>query len=351
MNKRPIKTALCAFGMSGRVFHGPLLEAHDGFELVAVWQRSSSDAQDLYPKIRIVRTYEEILADPSIELVVVNTPEYTHAPLAEQALQAGKHVVVEKAFTVTVAEADRLIALAREKRLVLSVFQNRRWDSDFLTIQHLLQQKTIGRIVEYEANYNRYRRDVKDSWKEQKLPGTGILYNLGSHLIDQALVLFGSPTTVWADLRMQRTAAQVPDHFQLVLGYPDLKVNLRAGYLIHMPPPKYIVFGEMGTIAKAGVDPQEEALAAGQKPGTPGWGEEDPKNCASVSLDDASEQIYRVNTLPGNYLTFYTQLHQAVREGSSNYLKGEDGRRVIQIIEAAQQSWKEERVIHLSALA
>ena len=334
----PIRTALCSFGMSGRVFHAPLLTAHPGFELVSVWQRSKSDARDHYHDIRIERTLEAILADESIELVVVNTPEYTHAELAEKALRAGKHVVVEKAFTVTTAEADRLMEVARETGKVLSVFQNRRWDSDFLTIRKALEENRIGRLVQYTARYDRYRTDIRDSWKEEDLPGTGILYNLGSHLIDQALVLFGMPEWVWADLRVQRTGGKVPDHFQLVMSYPELKVVLEAGYLVCGDRPKYELLGESGSLMKWGQDPQEAALAAGQLPGGAGWGREAGGLTRLMLPEQEGMKEEAIEPEAGNYLAYYSGVQQVIREGGAAYISGEAGRNVVRVIAAAVQS-------------
>ncbi|MEZ4849586.1 MAG: Gfo/Idh/MocA family oxidoreductase [Bacteroidia bacterium] len=210
----PIQTALCAYGMSGKVFHAPFLHDHPGFHIKKVLQRTRSDVLERYPYVEIARTMDEILNDPEIELVVVNTPEPTHYDLASAVLEAGKHVIVEKAFTVTSAEAEDLIQLADEKNLLLSVYQNRRWDGDFLTTRKIVEEGLLGRLVEFESNYQRYRNFIQpETWKEEDTPGTGILYNLGSHLIDQVLFLFDWPEQVFADLRIQRTGGRVHDYF------------------------------------------------------------------------------------------------------------------------------------------
>lgn len=338
----PIRTALCSFGMSGRVFHGPLLTAHPDFELLSVWQRSTSDAAEYYPGIQIKRSLEELLDHDEIDLVVVNTPEFTHYEFARNALEAGKHVVVEKAFTTTVEEADELIRLAKSKDLLLSVFQNRRWDSDFLSVKKVIESGELGRIVEYEARYDRYRTEIKDSWKEKELPGTGILYNLGSHLIDQALELFGLPQWIWADLRAQRADGKVPDHFQLVLGYPDKKVNLGASYLVLAPQPKYRIFGESGSYIKYGEDPQEAALASGMLPGGPAWGQEDFAYKGELTtLYEGKPQSNTLESEAGNYLAYYDQISAAIAGVGEEYVWAEQVREVIRMIELAYSSAEE----------
>lgn len=331
-----IIAALCSFGMSGRVFHGPLLTAHPGFQLKGAWQRSKRDFSEAYPDGRIYKTYEELLADTEIELVVVNTPEYTHFDYAQKALRAGKHVVSEKAFTVTVAEAEALIRIADEENKVLAVFQNRRWDNDFLTVKKVIEEGVLGRLVSYEARYDRYRTFLRDSWKEKDQPGTGILYNLGSHLIDQTLSLFGRPTWVWADLRVQRTNGMIPDHFELIMDYGEMKARLTAGYLVAAPPYKYQIFGETGTFQKHGSDPQEEHLAAGRIPGGEGWGTE-ASGLEGILTTASGNQLSSVPfpSVRGNYLNFYEEVYQAIRLGNPDFVNGNAGKEVIQIIEAA----------------
>jgi len=335
----PITTALLGYGLSGRVFHAPMLAVHPGFELQKVWQRTRSDARDRYPEVQVVRTLAEVLEDPTIELVVVNTPEPTHFELAQAALQAGKHVVVEKAFTPTVAEAEALIALAEQQHRELSVYHNRRWDSDFLTVQQVVQQGLLGEVLEYEAHYDRYRPQRKDSWKEVEQPGTGILYNLGSHLIDQALALWGWPEAVFADLRRQREGVTVPDQFDLLLRYPDRKALLRASYLARIAEPRYRLRGRRGSFVKYGLDPQEAALAAGWQPGGPDWGREDKAYWGQLSTTWQGLDLEgRIASQPGHYLAYYEGLHAAIRHGQALPVTAQQARDVIAIIEAALQS-------------
>ncbi|HRG79555.1 MAG TPA: Gfo/Idh/MocA family oxidoreductase, partial [Cyclobacteriaceae bacterium] len=217
---KPIKTAILSYGMSGEVFHAPLIHAHPGFELTTVVQRSKNTAKDHYPTCNVVRSVDEAIADPAIELIIVNTPNELHFPQTVQALQAGKHVVVEKPFTVTIKEADDLITLAKKLNKTLTVFQSRRWDGDFLTLKKVIDNKWVGRIVEFEAHYDRFRNYIEpNSWKEEAGAGKGILYNLGSHMLDQVLVLFGMPNEVDARIGTQRTGGRVDDFYDIRLTY------------------------------------------------------------------------------------------------------------------------------------
>jgi scyllo-inositol 2-dehydrogenase (NADP+) len=335
----PIKTALCSFGMSGKVFHAPLLHAHPGFALTSVWQRSKNDVLDFYPEVKVVRQLHELLADPEIELVVVNTPEASHFEFAKAALEAGKHVVVEKAFTTTVAEANQLIALAKEKGVLLSVYQNRRWDSDFLTVQKILSEGKLGRLVSFEVHYDRYRTYIQDSWKEVPAPGTSLLYNLGSHLIDQILVLFGMPEKVFGEETVQRTGGKIDDYFYLRMYYPGMVAVATSSYLVREPGPRYQLLGEEGTFYKWGLDPQEEALKAGQIPGSENWGQEAEADWGLLHAGEGKSFFRgRVPSEPGNYLAYYENIHAAIREGAELAVTAEQARDVIRIIEALHKS-------------
>lgn len=343
----PIQTGLCAFGMSGQVFHGPLLQAHPDFILSAVCKRSAGSAP--YPGVNIYASVQELFEDPNIELVIVNTPEETHFDFAKSALEAGKHVVVEKAFTVSSTEAEKLIELSQQFGKILTVFHNRRWDSDFLSVQSIINQGLLGRLVEYEAHYDRYRNYIQEgTWKELPGPGHSIVYNLGSHLIDQALCLFDKPTWVWADIRTLRTGGLVEDYFEIVLGHPSVKISLKAGYLVRIPGPKYTLHGINGSFVKSGMDPQEQALKEGKIPGSLGWGLETEKDWGSIHADiQGIELVGRIPSLPGNYLEFYTELFQAIRYGKMPPILPETALLTIRIIEAAYASVREGRKIML----
>lgn len=335
-----IKTALLSYGMSGRVFHGPLLKVHPGFELVKIWERTKSESAALFDKKLIVRSFEEILNDKDINLVIVNTPDTTHFDLAKKALLAGKHVVVEKPFVTQVAQGEELISLANQQGLLLTVFQNRRWDGDFLTVRRVVEQNMLGRLVEYEAHFDRYRNFVQHGvWKETAAGGSGTVRNLGSHLIDQALSLFGKPQSVFADIRVMRTGGEVDDFFDIDLIYEKVKVKLRGSYLVREPGPRYILHGTKGSFLKWGTDPQEEMLKAGYLPDEPNWGMEEEKYWGTLNTSvNGLHWRGSLETLPGNYSTFYSNLLQAVSTGADLAVKPEESLLGIKIIEAAFES-------------
>lgn len=337
-----IRTGIASYGMSGRVFHAPLLHVHPGFEIRYILERNSNHSVVRYPYVRIVRTYEEMLADRDIDLIIVNTPDHLHADMAGMALEAGKHVVVEKPFTLTVGEADKLIRKASDMQLMLSVFHNRRWDGDFLTVQKIIEGNALGRLVEFEAHFDRFRNYIQaDTWKESAASGTGTLFNLGSHLIDQALVLFGMPGSVTADIQKQRTGSEVDDAFTLWLHYNGLRVTLKAGYLIRQAGPKYMLYGTDGSFIKPGTDPQEDQLKAGILPGGPDWGRDPDDNRGILNTDVKGVPfVGRIETVPGNYLAYYDSIHRAITNGQKPAVTGEQARDVIRIIEAAFRSQK-----------
>ncbi len=346
--KNRIKVGLAAYGMSGRVFHAPLLCAHHGFLLSKVLERKHFYAKEKYPDVAVVTQFNELLNDQHIELIVVNTPEHTHFDMAKAALEANKHVVVEKAFTVTSAQAAELIALSEQQGKMLSVFQNSRWHGDFLTLQKIINSRLLGELVAFEAHYDRFRNSIQPgAWKEEALPGTGVLYNLGSHMIDQVLVLFGKPQAVAADIRTQRTGGNVDDNFELILFYEKLKATLKSSYLVREPGPRYALYGSEGSFMKYGGDPQEAMLKAGQIP-FKDWGIE-----SEVFWGKLNTQINRlhfvgsVETLPGSYPGYYDNIYEVIRNGAALIVKPEQALQTIAIIEAAYQSALEKRTIDL----
>ena len=270
-----IKTAILSFGMSGRVFHAPFIALNPGFELAGIWERTKSESLEFYPDIKIYRSLDEILNDESIELVIVNTPTNTHYEYSKKVLLAGKHAVVEKAFTTSIAEAIELEELARSVNKKISVYQNRRWDSDFKTVRKIIEEGWLGNIVEAEIHYDRYRVALSAKLhKEIPGPGAGVLNDLGPHLVDQAICLFGMPLAVYADIRITRPNSLVDDYFELLLNYSDKVVRLKASCLVREPFPSYIIHGLKGSFHKSRTDVQETALLANQKPNLPNWGVE-----------------------------------------------------------------------------
>lgn len=344
-----IRVGLASYGMSGMVFHAPFIAQNPGFELTHILERSSEKSRQQFPNMKIVRSFEALLEDASTDLIVVNTPNALHYEMTRQALLAGKHVVVEKPFTVTSEEAEALIQLAKERQLVLTVFQNRRWDGDFLTVQKVVGQKLLGRLVEYEAHYDRYVTDIRsESWKETEQPGSGILYNLGSHMIDQTLVLFGMPKAVTADIGARRKGSDVDDYYNIVFHYPDLKVNLKSSYLVREPGPRYILHGTTGSFVKYGIDPQEEELKAGRFPEGDDWGKEPSKDWGKLNAQiEGLNYVGKVETLPGNYSMFYQNLYDAIRHDKPLAVKPEEAADVIRLIELAIKSSQAGRTVEV----
>ena len=342
-----IDAGLVGYGKAGEIFHAPLITATPGLGLKSVVERHAQRSRQRYPQATIVRSIDELLDDSNIELVVIATPNISHYELAHKALAAGRHVVVDKPFTITSAEADSLIALAQEKNLILTVFHNRRLDGDFHTVQSLLRQGLLGRLVHYESAFDRFRNYLKeDAWREQPLPGAGLLYDLGAHLIDQAVQLFGLPSSVTADVRRQREGAEADDAFDVWLGYDEVKVRLQASILAREPRPRFRLFGDQGSFVKFGLDPQEAMLQQGALPGDPQWGMEPPEQWGTLNTNVGDLHIEgRIETLPGRYEDYYQNVYEAITSGAPLLVSPIEARNVIRIIELAQQSDEEQRTI------
>lgn len=352
--KDSVNIGLIGFGMAGRIFHAPFIEAVEGLNLKAVQTSSETNiefARREFPNVEIVGETDRILADEEIDLIFVGTPTHTHFELAKQVLEAGKHAVVEKPFTVSSAEAFELARLAESKNLILSVHQNRRWDSDFLTVRKIVEKQMLGRLVEAEFHYDRYRPGFRgNTWKEENLPGTGVLYDLGSHLIDQAQTLFGLPEAVFADVRTQRTGGEIPDNFEAILHYSDLKVTLKSGMLVRESLPHYILLGEKGSFIKYGMDVQEEDLNAGKTPlNTKDWGVEPENLWGKLNTEfDGVHIIGNVESETGDYRKFFENIRDAVLKNESLIVTAEQGANTIKIIETAIKSNREKRTIEFS---
>jgi scyllo-inositol 2-dehydrogenase (NADP+) len=345
----PLNVGLVGFGMAGQVFHGPLIHSNPNLRLTHIVERSGSKAQSAYPQAKVVREIGELLAEASVELVVVATPNVSHYEIASQALQAGQHVVVDKPFTITAEDADTLIALSRKEGLVLSVFQNRRWDGDFLTVKEILSKGLLGRLVEYESRFDRYRPVVNAKrWREQAGAGSGVLYDLGAHLIDQAVVLFGGPRGLYADVRREREGAAAVDNFEVQLEYENLKVKLCARSLVCEPSPRFVLYGTSGSYVKYGLDPQEEALKRGGTPAQPNWGAEAEEAWGTWTRCEETPRRNRYPTLAGCYQAYYDNVFGAIRGREELAVKPEQAREVIRLIELAMQSSREQRTISLS---
>jgi len=346
---QPIQTAICSFGMSGRVFHAPFINAHPGFNFYGVLERTKNLAQEKYSNVKVFRSLEEMLADDNIELVVINTPNKTHYDFTKLALLAGKHVICEKPFTVSVAEAKELIDLADSQQKKLSVFQNRRYDSDFRTIQTVVAKHSLGNIIEAEFHFDRFKEELSPKLhKETPGQGTGALYDLGAHLIDQALQLFGMPKAVFADIVAMRPISQVDDYFEVLCYYDACRVRIKGSYQVREALPGYVLHGSKGSFIKPKTDVQEAQLQAGKSPSDEDYGiePESEKGLLHTVVDGAIIREY-LPSLRGNYLDFYEGMYQAIRNNTPLPVTAQDGKKVIQIIEAAFKSNKEKRVIEL----
>ena len=345
---KKIKTALLSYGMSGKVFHAPFLNFHTGFELVGAWERSKKLIQMDYPDVKSYATLEELLED-DIDLVIVNTPVETHFEYAKQVLLAGKHAVVEKAFTTTVAEAQELVDLAKEKGLKLSVFQNRRWDSDFKTVQQVILSQNLGELVEAEFHFDRYNPILSPKeHKETDNSGAGILKDLGPHLIDQALYLFGFPHSVFADIRVTREQSLVDDWIDILLYYNNFRVRLKAGFFIREANPAYVIHGKKGSFLKPRGDVQEDELKLGNKPNLTSWGKEASANEGLLHTEIKGKIIKeKIPTLQGNYYDFFDGVYQSIVNDEKEPVTGKEGLQVMQIIEAAIESNAQGKVIVL----
>jgi predicted dehydrogenase len=346
---KTIHTALLSFGMSGRVFHAPFITLHQGFTLAGAWERSQHLIQDTYPDVCSYPTLEALLTDDSVELVVVNTPTYTHYEYAAKALEAGKHIIVEKAFTTTVAEAEALKRLAAKNGKQIAVFQNRRWDSDFLTVKSVIESGILGHICEMELHYDRFNLTLSPKkHKEVPNPGSGIVKDLGSHIIDQAINLFGMPASLFADLRITRPESVVDDYLDVLLMYPDLRIRLKAGYIVKEPVPSFIVHGTKGSFLKSRADVQETLLQQGFTPDTPDWGAEPQSEQGLLTYGENGETMRRkIESRNGNYFRFYEGVYDALNMGKAMPVTADDGIRVMKIIEAIAKSHAEKRVVDI----
>lgn len=335
-----IRVGLIGFGFVSKTFHVPLLKATDGYKITAVSSSRPADVSAVLGDVDVVSDPKALATHPDIDLVVIASPNETHAPLAELAMRAGHNVVVDKPFTITVEEARHLAAVAAEKDILLSVFQNRRWDSDFLTVQDAIRRDLLGRIVLFESRIDRYRPDVRERWREVPGPGAGLLYDLGPHLIDQTLLLFGIPDSVQATLAKQRRGARTDDFFQLVLRYGEMVATLQAGSLVSGGSERFSVHGDRASVVKQKPDVQEDQLRAGVLPGSRDWGL-DPDD--AVLYDGATGDTRALKAVRGDQRGYYVALHPALLGRAPNPVPPEQGATVMAIIEAALRSDEEGR--------
>lgn len=328
---------LVGYGFAGQTFHAPLIAAVPGLRLAAVASSAPARVAADWPALPVEATPAALFARDDLALVVIATPNASHYLLASAALAAGKHVVVDKPFTVNLAEAVALRDQAAAAGLTLAVFHNRRWDGDFLTLRRLIAGGELGTVVYFESHFDRYRPEVRGRWREQAGPGSGLWYDLGPHLLDQALVLFGSPETLCADLVAQRAGAATDDYFHVQLRYGPLRVILHATMLAPVPGPRFSVHGTQGSYVKLGLDTQEDQLKAGQRPPTAGWGDDTLAGALTLWHDGVST-TRPLPTLSGDYPAFYSAMRDAIRGVGPNPVPPDQAITVMALLEQARQS-------------
>ena len=342
-----IKTGICSYGMSGKLFHAPFINAHPGFELTAIVERSKNDSRGKYPESKLLRSVEELFEEDALQLIIINTPVQTHFDYAKKAMLAGKHVIVEKPFTVTSAQAQELVDIARSQNVQLFVYQNRRYDGDFLAVKEVVNSKQIGNIKEAEIRYDRYRPEISPKvHKESDLPGAGITYDLGAHLADQALQLFGWPQAVFADMMAMRDKSPVDDYVEIILYYPSHRVRLKASCFVKEPVQEYIFNGSLGSFLQKRSDLQETMLLKDVSPSLESWcpAPDRPDGFLHTTIDGKEIREDRTSA-PGNYMDYFEDVYKTLVNGAPNPVPGEDGVKSIRLIEAAKQSAKEGKVI------
>ncbi len=333
-----IRVGVIGFGLAGKIFHTAVVEATPGLELAVIVQRRGNEAAEAYPHVKIARSIEEMLEDETVRLIVVATPSFSHFEVAAQCLRAGRDVVIDKPFTLTSDEAKQLIELARERKLLLTAYQSRRWDGDFVTLKQVLASGALGRIVTYESHMDRYRAEARrDKWRENGGPGGGILFDIGAHLIDQATTLFGSPESIFADVRIERETAVVDDAFYVQLKFPSgVTAMLYSTLSANWPGPRFVVHGTKGSFVKWGIDPQEEQAKAGQTYGDPGFGD-DPESLWG-ELHIVGEPVQRIRTAAGDYRDLYANVRDALLGVGELEVKPEQALRTTRLIELAREA-------------
>ena len=344
-----VRVGLIGFGLAGQAFHAPMIRGVQGMELACVLERHTNNAKARYPEVRIARTFDEMLSDKSIDLIVVATPNDTHFSYTKAALEAGRHVVVDKPLTPTLKEAEQLVRLATEHNRLISVYQDRRWDGAFITVKKLIQAGAVGRVAEYETRFDRFRLDAKPgAWREvADFPAAGVLWDLGPHLIDGALVLFGEPESIYAAVMRQRDSAQIDDAFDVVMQYPRHRATLRARIIAYAPSHHLLVHGTEGSFVKYGMDPQEEILRSPNYPDGLDWGKdwglEPEKQWGTLSR--VGEAPRKVPTERGDYRGFYVNMRDAIEKGAPLEVPPDQFLRTQRALILAHKSSREKRVV------
>jgi len=347
-----VRVGLVGFGLAGQAFHAPVIRGVPGMELACILQRKGTQAQEKYPQVRLARSLEDLLVDKEIQLCVIATPNDSHFELAQACLLAGRDVVIDKPFAPTLRESEKLVRLAAERGRLITVYQDRRWDGDFGTVKKIVQSGQLGTVVEFEARFDRFRPQPKaNAWRERAdQPGAGVLFDLGPHLIDQALVLFGEPQAITASAFCQRETSQVDDAFDVCLEYPRLRAVARARIIAYAPGPHFLIHGTNGSFVKYGMDPQEERLRAGNFPEGTDWGSDWGVEAESLSgtLSLVGEPPLKVKTERGDYRGFYANLRDAIEKKSPLQVTPEQALRAMRAIMLARKSSRERRTVEWS---
>ena len=348
-----LRVALMGYGHAGAVFHGPLIAATAGLRLATVVTADPARrarAAAAHPDAGLLADAESLWADAGeLDVVVIATPNRTHVPLAMSAIESGLAVVIDKPIAATAADAQRVMDAARAKRTLLTVFHNRRWDGDFLTLQRLIAERAAGDVARFESRYERWRPIVKDGWRMHAAPDEagGLLFDLGSHLIDQALLLFGPVRSVYAQLDSRRPGVTVDDDTFVALTHDSgVRSHLWMSSVAAQPGPRFRLLGSDGAFVKYGLDVQEDALRAGLDPRSAGWGAEPPARWGRLGVGDDTRTIA---TVPGDYPSFYRTLATAIRNGGAPPVDPRDAVATLRVIEAAQQSVRSSAVVFLTS--
>ena len=347
-----LKVGLIGYGYAGKTFHAPLISAVPSLDLVAVASSDAAKVHADWPQVTVHSTPAELIVRDDIDLVVIATPNDTHHPLARAALLAGRNVVVDKPFTVALDDARELVALARRRRLLLSVFHNRRWDGDFLTLRRLLGEGALGRVVEMSSRHDRYRPEVRQRWRESAGPGAGLWFDLGPHLVDQALQLFGRPRAIALERDLTRDGALADDWFHASLRYDRLHVHLHAGMLVAASAPRFAVHGTLGSFVKEGLDAQEDALKAGARatwPAQPDWGIDPGRATLVTRAHDGAVIDTPVAMQAGAHMAYFAAVAAALRNEAPNPVPPEEALGVMELIDLGIASAAQRRELEWSA--
>lgn len=329
--KKEINVALIGYGFVGKTFHAPLILSVPGLKLAIVSSSNADKVHQDLPAVKVVASPELAINDPDIDLVVIASPNETHAPLAKMALNAGKHVVVDKPFTLDLEEARALAVLAEQQTLLLSVFQNRRWDSDYLGVKQVIESGVLGDIKHFESHIDRFRPEVRDRWREHNIPGSGLWFDIGPHIIDQTLQLFGLPESVYGNIAVLRKGAQINDWAHVILNYPQHKVILHTSMLVAGGAIRFSVHGDKGSLIKPKADQQESQLLAGIVPGSETWGDDND----DLVVYDGQQQSKLIKSPKGDQRQYYIQIRDALQSQGGNPVTPIEAIAVMAVLEAA----------------